>query len=50
MLKVLILSIVIIIAVLALSVFAISKGYAYEHKIDPLPDDSKLDDKEEKNS
>ncbi|MFD2637994.1 YtzI protein [Piscibacillus salipiscarius] len=44
MLKVLIISIAIVLGVLALTVFAISKGYAYNHKVDPMPDRHKKDD------
>ncbi|WP_175615012.1 YtzI protein [Piscibacillus halophilus] len=41
MLKVLLISIAIVLGVLALTVFVISKGYSYEHKVDPLPDNHK---------
>ncbi|PKR77066.1 YtzI protein [Halalkalibacillus sediminis] len=44
MVKIMIVSIAIIIAVMFLTIYAISKGYAYEHKVDPLPDEKKSDD------
>ncbi|MBB6454081.1 hypothetical protein HNQ94_002532 [Salirhabdus euzebyi] len=39
--------IAIVLAVLGLSLMAISKGYSYQHKIDPLPGDE--DNTEEEN-
>lgn len=36
-----ILGIVIMLAVLGATLITISKGYAYEHKIDPLPEENK---------
>lgn len=49
MLKVLIISIAIVLGVLALTIFAISKGYSYQHKVDPIPDRHKKDDDEPDN-
>ncbi|MGP4071531.1 YtzI protein [Piscibacillus sp. B03] len=49
MLKVLIISIAIVLGVLALTIFAISKGYSYNHKVDPVPDRHKEDDEPDKN-
>ncbi|MFD1038302.1 YtzI protein [Virgibacillus byunsanensis] len=39
MLFYIILSIAIMLVVLLLSLFTISKGYAYKHTVDPLPDE-----------
>ncbi|GAA0452175.1 YtzI protein [Alkalibacillus silvisoli] len=39
MTTILIISIVIVIVVTVLTIVAISKGYAYEHQIDPLPNE-----------
>ncbi|MET3683886.1 putative membrane protein [Alkalibacillus flavidus] len=43
MFTVLIISIVIIIVVAVLTVMAISKGYSYEHTVDPLPEEEGQD-------
>lgn len=43
MLKVLFISIVISLIVLIASVMTISKAYAYQHKVDPLPDNKDKD-------
>ncbi|WP_188207848.1 YtzI protein [Alkalibacillus aidingensis] len=47
MIYVIILSIVIVIFVLILTIIAISKGYAYEHKVDPLPTSEDQQDHDE---
>jgi hypothetical protein len=49
MFGILILCIGIGVFILVLSLMAISKGYSYEHKVDPLPDDNPYDDKKETN-
>ncbi|WP_227396551.1 YtzI protein [Jeotgalibacillus aurantiacus] len=41
-----IISLVVIALVLAPFFIAINKGYGYEHKVDPLPDQEKEADKE----
>ncbi|RPF53180.1 YtzI protein [Aquisalibacillus elongatus] len=46
MLKVLIIAIAIVVGVLALTLFAISKGYSYDHKVDPMPKKHKENDEE----
>ncbi len=38
-----ILAVVIMLAVLLLSLMTISKGYAYKHTVDPLPEDQEQD-------
>lgn len=48
MLKVLIISIAIVLGVLALTIFVISKGYSYNHKVDPVPNRHKKDDETDK--
>jgi cell division protein FtsL len=35
--------------VLILSLYVISKGYAFKQKVDPLPEEEETDDNEEKN-
>lgn len=40
MLSVLIVCFIIIILVLGLSIATINKGYQYEHKVDPLPENN----------
>lgn len=35
-------SIVVVVIVLVLSLITITKGYAYKHSIDPLPDDNEV--------
>lgn len=37
MLYILLISVVVVLAILGLSVAAISKGYQYKHSVDPLP-------------
>ncbi|MGM8216056.1 YtzI protein [Bacillaceae bacterium W0354] len=46
MLKVLLISVVISLIVLILSVATISKAYAYQHKVDPLPDNKEQSNKD----
>ncbi|WP_077324321.1 YtzI protein [Virgibacillus siamensis] len=42
-----VLGVAIVLAVLIMTLVAISKGYAYQHSIDPLPDDVQNDLEEE---
>lgn len=43
-----VLSIAIILAVLIMTLVTISKGYAYKHSIDPLPDDEHNEQEDKK--
>ncbi|UJL46939.1 YtzI protein [Virgibacillus sp. NKC19-16] len=45
---VVIVSIIVVIGVLLLSLLTLSKGYAYKHSVDPLPDDDKSNESQEK--
>ncbi|WP_411954667.1 YtzI protein [Alkalibacillus sp. S2W] len=49
MFTVLIISIVIVIVVAVLTIIAISKGYAYEHTVDPLPEEKDQSDPDKNN-
>ncbi|WP_106494978.1 YtzI protein [Lentibacillus sp. Marseille-P4043] len=41
MLPTIIIGIVIMLIVLVMTLFSISKGYAYKHTVDPLPEEDK---------
>ncbi|MFD2044307.1 YtzI protein [Ornithinibacillus salinisoli] len=45
-----ILAIIIILAILTLSLITTSKGYAYKHTIDPLPQDSQHEQTKDEDS
>ncbi|QHE51843.1 YtzI protein [Pontibacillus sp. HMF3514] len=43
MFTILMVCLIIMVAVLGLTIATINKGYAYEHKVDPLPQESPVD-------
>jgi len=45
---VIVISIVVVLLVVVLSLVTLSKGYAYKHSVDPLPDDGEDKNLEEK--
>lgn len=42
-----IVSVIVVVGVVLLSLLTLSKGYAYKHSVDPIPDDDKLDELQE---
>jgi len=43
MFTILIVCLIIMVAVLGLTIATINKGYSYEHKVDPLPQETPVD-------